>query len=280
MKKPLQQDDVFLADLEAAGREPDALHLWWLGQSGFLLQWQGQRCLLDPYLSDSLTAKYAGTNRPHTRMTGRVIAPERLTGISVATSSHNHTDHLDRDTLGPILEHHSSLVLVAPEANLAFIRERLGKPGLVLRGMNDGTQTQVGAFRFTGLPSAHDDLETDPEGRHKYLGYVVECGPWTLYHSGDTRWYEGLEARLSRFHLDVGLLPINGWAPERQVAGNLNIEEAVALGLAAGMRLVVPHHFDMFTFNTADAEAFRVEALRRGLPARVLQNGERLTLRP
>jgi L-ascorbate metabolism protein UlaG (beta-lactamase superfamily) len=29
--------------------------LWWLGLSGFLIQWQGHHLLLDPYLSDSLT---------------------------------------------------------------------------------------------------------------------------------------------------------------------------------------------------------------------------------
>ena len=71
MIRPIQQDDAFLADLDRAGSEaaPDSLHVWWLGQSGFLLQWQGHRLLLDPYLSDSLTRKYATTDKPHVRMT-------------------------------------------------------------------------------------------------------------------------------------------------------------------------------------------------------------------
>ena len=60
--------------------------------------------LLDPYLSDSLTDKYAQTDKPHAGMTERVVAPERLNFIDVATSSHNHTDHLDPDTLGPLLK--------------------------------------------------------------------------------------------------------------------------------------------------------------------------------
>ena len=65
MIRPLQQDDAFLADLDRAGDSaPGSLHVWWLGQSGFLVQWQGHRLLLDPYLSDSLTHKYpAPTNR-------------------------------------------------------------------------------------------------------------------------------------------------------------------------------------------------------------------------
>jgi L-ascorbate metabolism protein UlaG (beta-lactamase superfamily) len=76
MIKPHLQDDAFLEDVFRANRNPDRLHVWWLGQSGFLLQWQHHHLLIDPYLSDSLTRKYAGTNKPHVRMTERVIAPE------------------------------------------------------------------------------------------------------------------------------------------------------------------------------------------------------------
>ena len=42
------------------------------------------------------------TDKPHVRMTRRVVAPERLDFVDVVTSSHNHTDHLDAETLGPL----------------------------------------------------------------------------------------------------------------------------------------------------------------------------------
>lgn len=41
MIKPVVQDGAFVADVLAARREGGHLHLWWLGQSGFLLQWAG-----------------------------------------------------------------------------------------------------------------------------------------------------------------------------------------------------------------------------------------------
>jgi L-ascorbate metabolism protein UlaG (beta-lactamase superfamily) len=272
------KDDALLADLGSAATSPDSLHAWWLGQSGFLLQWAGHRCLLDPYLSDSLTTKYAGTDRPHVRVTERVIAPDRLEGIEVVTSSHNHTDHLDADTLLPLRQANPTLQMVIPEANRDFVCERLGVARDWPLGLNDAESVTVGAFTFRAVPAAHDQLETDAAGRHKYLSYVIQCGPWTVYHSGDTRWYDGLEQRLRGFRIDLGLLPINGWAPERRVAGNLDISEAVSLGLNTGMALVVPHHFDMFAFNTANPTEFQAEAARRGLRARVLHQGERLTL--
>ena len=40
VKEPLLADDAFLADVEAARDEP-GLHVWWLGQSGFLLLHDG-----------------------------------------------------------------------------------------------------------------------------------------------------------------------------------------------------------------------------------------------
>src|SRR5688500_6794184 len=97
--EPLLQDDAFLRDARSARPSERQIHLWWLGQSGFLIKYGNRYLLIDPYLSDSLTVKYANTDKPHTRMSERVVAPERLDFVDVITSSHNHTDHLDAETL-------------------------------------------------------------------------------------------------------------------------------------------------------------------------------------
>lgn len=68
MINPLLQDDALLADVEAAKSDRPSFRLWWLGQSGFLVQFNGRHALLDPYLSDSLTVKYPQTDKPHLRM--------------------------------------------------------------------------------------------------------------------------------------------------------------------------------------------------------------------
>ncbi|MGB1744123.1 MAG: MBL fold metallo-hydrolase, partial [Limisphaerales bacterium] len=104
MIKPALQGEAFLTDVRYAASERNTLHIWWLGQSGFLAQWRGEHLLFDPYLSDSLTRKYAATDKPHTRMTELVVEPERLDFIDVATSSHNHTDHLDGETLLALMQ--------------------------------------------------------------------------------------------------------------------------------------------------------------------------------
>jgi len=271
MIKPFLQDQAFLDDVAAADGGAEGFHLWWLGQSGYLLKYGERHLLLDPYLSDSLTRKYAATDKPHVRMTERVVAPERLAFVDVVTSSHNHTDHLDAETLLPLLQ--SKIII--PEANRAFVAERLGIARSLPLGLTDGETVSAGGFSFTGVPAAHNDLETDSDGRHRFMGYLIRFGPWTVYHSGDTLWYDGLVDRLKPTHIDVALLPINGNDPARRVAGNLDGREAVALARAVGARLVIPCHYDLFTFNTVSPRLFEEEAKQVGQPYRILQAGER-----
>jgi L-ascorbate metabolism protein UlaG (beta-lactamase superfamily) len=278
MIEPLLSDDAFLADVAAARGQPGALHLWWLGQSGFLLQWQGKHLLLDPYLSDSLTKKYAGTDKPHVRMTRRVVAPERLDFIDVATSSHNHTDHLDAETLKPLLSANPDMKLVAPEANRAFVAQRLGVDSAELLGCDDGETLSVCGFEITGIPAAHETIER-VNGHCMYLGYRISVGDWSIYHSGDTVLYEGLAERISApKKLLLALLPINGAKPERRVAGNLSGVEAAHLARDMGAQLVIPCHYEMFEFNTAKPDEFVRECERIGQPYRVLRAGERVSL--
>jgi L-ascorbate metabolism protein UlaG (beta-lactamase superfamily) len=274
MIQPLLSDDEFLADVESARQQPSTLHLWWLGQSGFLIQWQGQHLLLDPYLSDSLTTKYANTDKLHIRMTARVIAPERLDFVDVVTSSHNHTDHLDGETLLPLLQANPNLALVIPEANRAFVAERLGCDPAWPLGVDDGTTVSAGGFTITGVPAAHERFDQDDQGRHRFLGYIVRCGSWTLYHSGDTIWYEGMVEKLRRWSIDVAMLPINGRSPERRVAGNLDGVEAATLAREIGAGLVIPCHYEMFTFNTASPDGFVAACQGNGQQYALLRAGE------
>jgi len=277
MIRPLLQDEAFLADVVEAGALSSEFHLWWLGQSGFLLQWQGKHLLFDPYLSDSLTRKYAATDKPHVRMTERVVDPGRLDFINVVTSSHNHTDHLDAETLVPLLRKNPELELVVPEANRTTVADRLGVLTELPRGLDAGQSTTVGPFRLNAMPAAHERLDRDEYGRHHFLGYVVQFGPWTVYHSGDTVRYVGMEDWLQRWPIDLAIIPINGRAPERRVAGNLSGEEAAELAHDCGVGCVIPCHYEMFEFNTATPEAFVAACKRLGQGCRVLKAGERWT---
>lgn len=275
--EPALKDDALLADIRAAARDDGHFRLWWLGQSGFLVQWRGRHLLLDPYLSDSLTVKYANTDKPHVRMTARAIDPARLDFIDVVTSSHNHTDHLDADTLVPLLRANPRMTVVVPEVNRQFVADRLSVPPARLRGIRIGEpatdpitdSTTDPIFQLEAVPAAHEALED------QFVGYIVRLGPWTIYHSGDTLLYDGHADRLRPYGVDVALLPINGRAPERRVSGNMNADEAAQLAQAIGARTVIPCHYEMFTFNTADPADLASACARLGQRCDVLRCGAR-----
>ncbi len=276
MIEPAQNDDALLADV-ADTDTGDGFALWWLGQSGFLLKHRACHVLFDPYLSDSLRRKYADTNRPHDRMTAVAVDPAKLDFIDVVTSSHAHTDHLDAETLLPLLRANANLQLLIPEACRQLAAERLGIAADRPTGMDDGQRVKVAGLEFCGVAAAHETIDRDEHGHCKYLGYVVRFGRWSIYHAGDTIGYDGMVERLRPMDIDVALLPINGRAPERGVPGNLSGEEAAELGHQIGARLAVPCHYEMFQFNTASPGRFVETCRRLGQSHRVLQCSQRLT---
>lgn len=275
MIKPLLRDDAFLADVGATRNQCDQLNLWWMGQSGFLIQWNQNHLLIDPYLSDSLTVKYAQSTKPHVRMTEIVVAPARLDFIDVITSSHNHTDHLDAETILPLMTANPNVEMLVPMANIDFAADRLQISRSRLQGIRVGNAKSVGDVVFHAIPAAHEELETDEEGRHRFIGLIIQCGSWTLYHSGDTIWYDGLTDYLAQWSVDIAMLPINGRDPKRGVAGNLSGKEAVDLAREIGAGTIIPCHFDMFTFNTVSPVDFLRYAGAQGQSVTVLSCGQR-----
>lgn len=273
MIKARKKDLDLIAEMDHFRTEAEQLHVWWLGQSGFLLQWKSHRLLLDPYLSDSLTRKYAETDRPHVLMSERVMDPSLLRGISVVTSSHNHTDHLDRETLLPLFENNPGIRFVIPEANRSFVAERLGCAPRFPEGMNDGQRLLIEPFTLHAVPARHNEITRDEHGHCRQLGYVVSVGNRTVYHSGDTLWYDEMVPLLKPFQVDLALLPINGNDPARGVDGNLDATEAALLGKAIGAGCVIPCHYHLFYFNTADPEVFVQQAQRLQQPYAVLEPG-------
>lgn len=278
--KPVLSGEEFLADVKASSQQADEFHLWWLGQAGFLLQWNGRHLLFDPYLSDSLTKKYAATDKPHTRMTELVIDPARLDFIDVVTSTHNHTDHLDHETLWPLMKANPNLQLVIPEANRAFAADRLKCDPAWPVGCDDGVTVMLDEFEITGLAAAHEEIEYDEAGRSKNLGYIVSFDDFTIYHAGDNKGFDGMAEELLALvgnrKIDVALLPINGRKPERRVPGNFWGHEAAKFAKDIGARLAIPMHYEMFTFNTETPDEFVATCEQLNQAFRVLKCGERL----
>ncbi len=207
-------------------------------------------------------------------MTQIPIAPELLEFVQIITVSHHHTDHLDPDTLQALVRANPKTVLIGPAAHAALVQERSGLPQNQIHLLDAGASWEMNGVQFHAVPAAHETVEKDEQGRCKFLGFVAQFGKWSVYHSGDTVYYEGMLEWLAEWKIDVAILPINGRAPERGVAGNLWGCEAAKLASDIGARLAIPCHYDMFTFNTVSTDDFRDAAMKLKQPFRILQCGE------
>ncbi len=125
--EPVLSGEDLVTEIRASEEEETGMRIWWLGQSGFLVSVADEHILLDPYLSDSLTVRYAGSDTPHERITGRVVEPSLLSFVNVVTSSHAHQDHLDPGTLPHVLAGEAAFVC-AEGARRSRPSGRVGSP--------------------------------------------------------------------------------------------------------------------------------------------------------
>jgi len=276
MIEPVSWGDRLIEEIRGSVVEPGSLFVWWLGQSGYLIKSRFGTLVIDPYLSEHLTKKYEGTSKLHVRMTRAPLRGGDLREVDLVLSSHKHSDHLDPGTVPDLLARNDRALLALPASLIGHARE-MGLSGDRLVGIVAGDLYTRAGFTVRGIPSAHEGLDTDEQGRHLYLGYVIETDGFRLYHSGDTLVYDELVGELGTARFDVLFLPINGRDPSRGVAGNMSAVEAIGLASVVQPRFVVPHHYDMFTFNTVPISEFLTAAFRlpEGVAPRVLQCGER-----
>jgi L-ascorbate 6-phosphate lactonase len=281
MIEPICHGPELVAEIRDSAPRSGSLLVWWLGQSGYVIKSRHGLLAIDLYLSEHLTQKYADTSRPHVRMTRAPVRGGELQKIDLILASHKHSDHLDPGTMPDLLAASPGAVLVLPESIVDHALE-FGLARNRMFGLDAGDTLERAGFRVHAIPSAHEGLDTDDNGRHLYLGFVIEAEGRRVYHSGDSLVYPGLCERLGTDPFDVLFLPINGRDPARGVSGNMTAAEAVDLATQIRPRFVVPHHYNMFTFNTVPVEVFAAEARR--LPAgalpRILSCGERWEIMP
>ncbi len=247
---------------------PKATRLFWLGQAGFVLDIGGWRIAIDPYLSNTLAAKYAGTAYPHERMMNVPVDPNELGAVDLVLCTHHHTDHMDPGTLAPLAGRLPSLRFVVPAASVALARERAGVGDNRLIAVDAGESIEP----FPGLVlravrAAHETLERDARGRHRFLGYGVSCAGLTIYHSGDCIPFDGQREEIAAITPDLALLPVNGRSPallRAGIPGNFGVEEALGLCVGARIPAMIAHHYGMFAFNTV--EPAQIDAVLAAAP--------------
>lgn len=221
----------------------DEFALCRLGQHSFLLKIGDKLIAFDPYLSDV----------PH-RLIKPLVKAEDLADFDLIFGSHDHSDHIDRPQLSRMGEGRAKFVF--PAAIAASVTEI---PQDKIIAMKGDDEIEFDGMKIYAVPSAHEFLQQNDNGAYFSLGFVLEIGNFSLYHSGDCCIYEGLLSRLKKLAPEVMLLPVNGRDAERlkrNCIGNMSYQEAVELAGFCGAKLAIPAHYDMFSGNLENPQLF------------------------
>lgn len=225
------------------------LELTWLGQMGFILKTKTTTICIDYFA---------------TPMDERLVPPpieaEKLTGIDAFIGTHDHLDHIDHNAWKTWAKVNPAAKFICPGAvSDSVLADGISNERLI--GLNDGESVIIGDITVSAVAAAHEFLDKDEEtGLYPYLQYIIEAGDVRIHHAGDTVRYEGMLGKvLAKGPVDATLLPINGRDSKRYKSdciGNMTYQEAADFAGEAGAKIVVPGHWDMFGFNSADPNEF------------------------
>jgi len=277
----LPVDTLTRAQLEAA---PDR-SLFRLGHSTILIKLRGGFWITDPVFAERASpVQWAGPKRFH----APPIALEDLPPLRGVILSHDHYDHLDRETVLKLAG--TTSVFLTPLG----VGDRLIEWGVnpaKVRQFDWWQSTTVDGIQFTATPAQHYS------GRGLFDGNKTLWASWVivddaagnsagrdlrLFFSGDTGYFDGFKEIGQRFGpFDVTMLETGaynvGWAYI-----HMQPEETVQAHLDLRGRWLVPMHngtFDLAMHGwTEPFERVQALAKDRSIPLATPRMGERLDL--
>ena len=163
--------------------------------------------------------------------------------------THAHMDHLNRPTLRRIAR--SALgragrapVIIVPQG----VEDLVDTMGFAeVRTLTWWAQTSVSGLQITMTPARHWGARMFNDVHRHFGGYVIAGGSGhSVYHCGDTAYFEGFREIGSRLHPHVALLPIGAYFPDTYRAVHTSPEEALQGFVDLGAETMIPMHFGTF----------------------------------
>ncbi len=208
----------------------------WLGHASILATIAGESLLVDPVFSDRIGWFYP-------RYAAVPLRPDQLPPVRLILITHNHYDHLD----GPSIDALDRSATVIVPAKLASWFCTKGFAQIVeLRWWERVT---IGDITINAVPARHWSRRTPFDtNRSHWNGYVIERAGVTIYHAGDTAWFDGFAEIGTRFpRLDIACIPAGAYEPRWFMQHNhVSPEEAAEAFLLTRARMFMPIHWGAF----------------------------------
>jgi L-ascorbate metabolism protein UlaG (beta-lactamase superfamily) len=256
----------------------DELGITFIGHSSFFLQIAGRNILIDPVFSKRLILLR--------RQRHPGVAVIDLPPIDVIFLTHAHMDHLDMSSLRKVIRATRRLSGRTPEVvvprGVEDLVERLGFARV--HHLEWWETTGVLGLRATMTPCRHWGARIFRDTHRGYGGYVIEGAGQSVYHSGDTAYFDGFKEIGKRLNPEIALLPIGAYFPDSYRSVHTSPEEAVRGFVELGAEQMIPMHYGTFPLGREPMDEpvkrLEAEAIRLGIKNRVkvLEEGETMHL--
>jgi len=256
-------------------REDGAPGVTWIGHASFLGTLAGASFLLDPVFSRRIARFVRRHGEPG-------LGASDVPPLAALLVTHNHYDHLDASSLRSLPR---TLPVFTAAGLGAWFRRRGFTEVTEMRWWDRGS---AGPLSVTFVPARHwSRRRIGDTNRSAWGGFVIQGGGLTLYHAGDTGWFDGFELIAARFPaIDLALLPIGAYAPPWFMEPHhMNPEQAIDALCVLRARAMAPMHWGAFQLTDESLQE-PVVRLRRAWAERrppawlhVLSVGETLAIR-
>ncbi|MDA8020786.1 MAG: MBL fold metallo-hydrolase [Thermoanaerobaculia bacterium] len=232
---PLPGAPVVAPDIERLRVPTDSPRLTWIGHASFLLQLAGRGIVIDPVMSRRLGV--------YPRHTPPGLDPEQLPRIDALLISHNHYDHLDVPTLRRLPKD----LWVGVPLGLGELVRRLGF--LDVHELDWWQSLWLNGLRISFVPARHWSRRgLFDVNRSLWGGWVVESTEHTVYHAGDSAYFDGFAEIGRRFPgIGIAMLPVGSYAPGWFMEHHhMTPEQAGQAFVDLGAETFVPMHWGTF----------------------------------
>ena len=178
-------------------------HITWLGHSSVLLQLQGVVILIDPVFGERVSpAPFAGAKRfPWTRP----LRLEDLPSIDILIISHDHYDHLERDTVKKL---HKAVRRIITTPGVDERLRRWGVPAEKITALDWWQETgDDSGIALTAVPTRHFSGRTLMDRFSTlWAGFAIRGDGCNVLFGSDSGYFPGFEEigrRLGPFDLAI-----------------------------------------------------------------------------
>ena len=223
--------------------DPEELGVTFIGHSSFLIQIAGRNVLVDPVFATRLILLRRA------RLPGVEI--DHLPPIDAVLLTHAHMDHLNLPSLKKIVRHAKKLTGVAPEAivpkGVSDLVAKIGFRKVTELEWWESTSLESEDVTVTMTPAKHWGARMFSDTHRLFGGYVVEGAGHSVYHSGDTAYFNGFREIGRRLQPEIVLLPIGAYYPDSYRAVHTSPEEGLQAFLDLGSATtMIPMHYGTF----------------------------------